>query len=144
MGIKTISAILSKEFDLKNLNSIEKLVYITLGYHNNDTTNVCNPSYDTLSKELNYSRRAIIKAIKGIEGAGHVRRETRTDDNGKCISNRYILVLPDRGSDSSSIVNNGSPSIVNNGSPSIVNNGSPSIVNNGSPSSRTEIYNRNT
>ena len=69
------------------LEAFDLAVYSLLSLHRNDSTGQCNPTYETLARELNVSRSTIKRSIRRLRAAKAI--ETR--NAGFKRSNLYLL-----------------------------------------------------
>lgn len=51
----------------------------------------CWPGIRTIAANLHLSRSTVKRALRDLEKAGYLLRETRRRENGGCTSNRYVL-----------------------------------------------------
>lgn len=56
-----------------------------------DRESKCWPSLATIARELGLSRSTVKRAMKDLEGAGHLQREVRMRENGANSSNMHYL-----------------------------------------------------
>ena len=75
-------------------SSTERLVALVLSLHMSERGDSCFPGLPRLARECNLSRRAIQRAIAGLESAGYLVVERPAKAKGRGMPNRYRAVLP--------------------------------------------------
>lgn len=89
MSFKLVAAVL----DMKVGNPLRKMVLIKLADQANDD-GVCWPSYESIAKTCEISRRSVISHIQWLEENGFLRIEKRYNSKeSKNFSNNYHLTL---------------------------------------------------
>lgn len=68
-----------------------KLVYIYL-YDRMDKERKSWPGINTIAKDLSVSRSTVKRAVKDLEKAELIRKESHYRENGSATSNRYYLL----------------------------------------------------
>jgi len=68
-----------------------KLVYIYL-HDRMDNEKKAWPRLGTIAKDLSLSRSTVKRAVKDLEKAGLIRKESHFRENGSATSNRYYLI----------------------------------------------------
>lgn len=68
-----------------------KLVYIYL-HDRMDNEKKAWPGLGTIAKDLSLSRSTVKRAVKDLEKAGLIRKESHFRENGSATSNRYYLI----------------------------------------------------
>ena len=68
-----------------------KLVYIYL-HDRMDSERKAWPGLNTIAKDLSVSRSTVKRAVRDLEKAGFIRKETHYRENGSMTSNRYYLL----------------------------------------------------
>jgi DNA-binding MarR family transcriptional regulator len=68
-----------------------KLVYLYLR-DRGGAEKVAWPSTSRIASDLSISRSTVKRAIRDLEKAGYIRRETAYRENGSFTSNRYYLM----------------------------------------------------
>jgi biotin operon repressor len=72
------------------LKGCRKLVLIALADHSDDDGN-CWPGLKGLAKKCGISRSSVIEHVNALEEMGFIFKSTRSDENGRSISNIYNL-----------------------------------------------------
>ena len=73
----------------------EIAVYLVLCYYANPKKgNTCYPSYDTIARRVNRSRRRVIDCIEVLEKSGVIERETRPQGRGNHHLTNIYTILP--------------------------------------------------
>ncbi|MGY8856224.1 MAG: helix-turn-helix domain-containing protein [Pseudomonadales bacterium] len=89
MSFKLVAQVM----DLKVGSPLRKIILIKLADQASDE-GLCWPSYDTIAKTCEISKRSVITHIQKLEEQGFLRIEKRYNkDAGKNFSNRYHLTL---------------------------------------------------
>lgn len=89
MSFKLVAAV----FDMKVGNPLRKMVLIKLADQANDD-GVCWPSYESIARSCEISRRSVVTHIQWLEDNGFLRIERRYNAaESKNFSNRYHLTL---------------------------------------------------
>jgi len=81
---------MAKVVKVQGIKPTEKLILLLLANYANDT-NTCYPSYDTIAKLSNCSRRTAIKTINSLARQGLISVQTRRLSNKDNQSNIYTL-----------------------------------------------------
>lgn len=71
--------------------AFSKLVYIYL-HDRMDNEKKAWPGLGTIAKDLSLSRSTVKRAVKDLEKAGLIRKESHFRENGSATSNRYYLI----------------------------------------------------
>ncbi|MFL1471466.1 conserved phage C-terminal domain-containing protein [Paraclostridium bifermentans] len=117
--------------DRDDLTIYEKMIYIVLARHSNDSS-CCFPSYKTIAMKAGCSDRKVMKTIESLEEKKLICKKERKTSNNKQMSNMYFIMSA-KNSDISS--EQGSPIPVNE---------VHSIGEQGSPIPMNEVHPNNT
>lgn len=74
------------------LKAADKSVYSTLCMYADNRTSDCFPSRETLLKKSGVSDRTLRSSLKTLEDRGYIEVVNRYADNGRQLSNLYILL----------------------------------------------------
>ncbi|WP_333614335.1 helix-turn-helix domain-containing protein, partial [Psychrobacter sp.] len=89
MSFKLVAQVM----DIKVGSPLRKIILIKLADQANDE-GVCWPSYESIAKTCEISKRSVITHIQKLEKQGFLRIEKRYNkDAGKNFSNKYHLTL---------------------------------------------------
>lgn len=83
----------------KSLKASDKSLYSVLCLYADNKTSDCYPSKRTLMEVAGMSDKAFRNSLQTLEEKGYIEIIKRYDENGRQLSNRYILldVRQDRG-----------------------------------------------